>query len=347
MMNFGDMFGMLDSVPNDYDFGNNNSNGSCTSMMPVEFPYVDGGYKPETTTGGSIIDNWTDAFNGFKTRPVLYNVDGYISPYSSNNWGGTSNLLKYIDDDSRLPAVDQKIDPNKIFTAEINSLRALSADQQRIVKLFEKRLSESLNEKGKVGLTEEDIEAMSALTAARGAITAITKEQVGIRKNIADIRLKQQQNRDAAAGGGAGNGNSSGSMKGMGAMEIGRSILDSVFDAPGIRYDMTNNGGGGITPYQQQVANNYAPADVSKAASVLDALVPSVGGNVAYESAEPTTYVVVGDTDDDIEFVTYGSDGSIIPDYPVPDARIDNIDRDAKKATDQYLVSYPVKFRGE
>ena len=33
------------------------------------------------------------------------------------------------------------------------------------------------------------------------------------------------------------------------------------------------------------------------------------------------TYVVVGDSDDDVDFVTYGADGNVIPDYPVPDAK--------------------------
>ena len=66
--------------------------------------------------------SWEEAFTGFKTHPVLYNMDGFISPYSSNNWGGTSNILSYLDDQSRLPALDNKVDPNKIFTAEVNGV---------------------------------------------------------------------------------------------------------------------------------------------------------------------------------------------------------------------------------
>ncbi len=320
-MKMTEMFGLLDSVESE-----------PTTLGP-ELNYT-AGYQPPTTPSGSPFDDWSETFAGFKTRPMLYNIDGYISPYSSNNWGGTSSILQYIDDDSRLPAFEQKIDPNRIFTAETNALRIQAADQQRVVKLFEKKFFEGLNEKGKVGLTEEDIEAMSALTAARGAITAINKEQINIRKNIAELKIKLQQNKNAAT---ATTTNAGGSMKGVGAMEVGRSILDSIFDAPGIQFNSPQ--------YQQQVAASYAETDLNKASAVLDALVPTSNSTVSFESAEPKTYVVVGDTDDDIEFVTYGADGNIIPDYPTPDSKIDFIDREAKIATDQYLVPYPIKFK--
>src|SRR5574344_1971293 len=71
--------------------------------------------------------NWEEAFTGFKTHPVLYNMDGYISPYASGNWGSVSNILKTLDDTSRLPALSDRIDPNKIFTSDISALRVLAA----------------------------------------------------------------------------------------------------------------------------------------------------------------------------------------------------------------------------
>jgi hypothetical protein len=218
-MNYGKMFDMLDSIPSP---GNNNQYPGMNTPTPYEPTFYD---QPPVTS-------WEDAFTGFKTRPVLYNMDGWISPYASNNWGGTSNILQYIDDQSRLPTVEQKIDPNKIFSSELNGLRALAADQQKVVKMFERKLMENLTEKGKIGLTEEDIEAMSALTAARSAITSISKEQVAIKKNIADIRIKQAQNNGPVAGGQNGPVD-----KPFASMDIGRSILDSIFDAPTSSFD--------------------------------------------------------------------------------------------------------------
>lgn len=271
--------------------------------------------------------SWEEAFSGFKTHPVLYNMDGYISPYSSNNWGGTSNILSYLDDQSRLPALDNKVDPNKIFTAEVNSLRTLEADQTKALKLFEKKFYESLGERGKMGLTEEDIEAMAAITAARNAIAGMAKERVNIKKNIADIRIKQnQQAPGSAPNPNAPLGSSSNSM------DIGRSILDNIFDSPtSTMTPMTNI--------------DYNPTNVGDAGRVLDSLVPNVNNNLGFESMEPTTYVVVGETDDDVEFVTYDKDGNILSDFKNPDANIVTIDRDARKATDQYMVEYQLKFK--
>ena len=312
-MNYGKMFDMLDSIPSP---GNNNQYPGMNTPTPYEPTFYD---QPPVTS-------WEDAFTGFKTRPVLYNMDGWISPYASNNWGGTSNILQYIDDQSRLPTVEQKIDPNKIFSSELNGLRALAADQQKVVKMFERKLMENLTEKGKIGLTEEDIEAMSALTAARSAITSISKEQVAIKKNIADIRIKQAQNNGPVAGGQNGPVD-----KPFASMDIGRSILDSIFDAPT------------SSPSIPTTNVEYSAATAGDAGRVLDSLVPTAGDRVSYESAEPTTYVVVGDTDDDVEFATYSATGDLIPDFPHPDAKITSIDREAHKAVDQYLVEYPIK----
>ena len=137
-MSFAGLFGMLDSSPSfqqqqQQETGNI---GYDPFTQPPEPQYQD---QPSMS--------WEEAFSNFKTHPVLYNMDGFISPYSSNNWGGGSKILQYIDDQSRLPALENKVDPNKIFTAEINGLRALEADQQKTLKLFEKKFYEALSEK--------------------------------------------------------------------------------------------------------------------------------------------------------------------------------------------------------
>lgn len=266
--------------------------------------------------------NWEDTFKGFKSSPVLYNMDGYISPYASQNWGGTSTILQYIDEDAKLGSINNKIDPNRIFSSEITRLRTLAADQQKITKLFEKRLMESLNEKGKIGLTEEDVEAMSALTSARSAIASISKEQANIKKSIADMRIKQSQS----------NGNEGGSMdkyNSTSSMDIGRSILDNIFDAPST----------------STIPISYNATNVNDASKVIDNLIPNVNSNIRHENSEPTTYVMLGETDDDVEYATYSSDGNLIPDFNNPTGRITNIDRDSKTAVNEFLEQFPIKFR--
>lgn len=326
-MNYEAMFNTL--------YANTNPNddiGVCNDSMKEVVNNVQPQYRDQF----SSPSDWVDTFTSYKTSPVLYNLDGYISPYASNNWGGTSKILQYIDDSSRLPAFENKIDPNKIFSSEINALRALAADQQKITKLFEKRLMESLTERGKVGLTEEDVEAMSALTSARGTIANINKEQVAIKKNITDIRIKQSQAAATANGGGSGS-NDAGVGRGTSVNDIGRSMLDNIFMATGTP----------VVPSQTVV--DYSPTDAGAAGAVLDAIVaPPSDVQLKNELNEPVTYAVVGDSDTDIEFVTYGSDGNIIPDYPHPDiSDVSRVDRDGGNVYDTTLMSYKIKNKNE
>lgn len=321
-MNFANMFEMLgDAQPMD-GFSNEVSQ------------------QAEPTYTMTASSNWCDEFTGLKSSPQLYNLNGYISPYASNNWGASSECLKsMIDDGSRLPVLNEsKIDPNRIFNSDISSLKTLAADQQRITKMFEKKLIEGLTEKGKVGLTEVDIEALQALTTARSAITSINKEQVNIKKNIADIKIKQNQQvrqfeQSSIPSESRGNNASS--------YDIGRSILDSIFDAPSsssTAQTVTN-----VDP------NTFETRTPDTASTVIDNIIANTDGvdvYTKYESSTPTTYVVMhrNGSDDDYEFETYADSGEIISDYPKPNTKITSVDKDAGTCIDDLLIQYPIKF---
>jgi hypothetical protein len=286
-----------------------------------------------------INDQVQTQYQGYQTRPVLYNMDGWISPYASNNWNSSSEIMVALTDESRLPPFENKMDRNKIFSSDIIALRALAADQQKIVKLFERRLMESLKDKNKMGLTEEDVLAMQALTAARSAVTNIQKEQSSIKKNIAEIRIKQQQAQNNIN---KMNGTVGGEMAPTptSTMGLGRSMLDAIFDASGIQVD-TN-------PANIPNADSIQAVDLDSASRLLDDITNvDVDDHIKYEHLNPTTYVLVGDTDDDIEFATYAENGSLITDYPNPTTTITELDREARTAQDSVMNRYPVKFKNE
>lgn len=275
-----------------------------------------------------------DRYDTYVERPRYNaNMDGWLSPYASAHWGGTSDIMSALSNGAELGPLVEKIDPNKIFTADIAALRTLAADQQKIIKVFERKLLESLTDKGKFGLTEDDVAAMQALTSARAAVTAISKEQVGIKKNIAELKLKQQQ----AAGGGGPTVTTTGRTS---AVDVGRSIMDNIFDS------VTT-----IIPTQAQenVVANYPSAELDQAAAVLDDIVSmdDVAPVTKYEAENPTTYVVVGESDTDVEFVTKNSSGEIILDYPNPDSKITNVNRESKVAQDELMKTYPIIFKNE
>ena len=169
--------------------------------------------------------------------------------------------------------------------------------------------------------------ALQALTAARNAITAIDKEQVNIRKNIADLKIKQQTAGTRAVSS-AGTGESI-DKNSMSSTDVGRSILDSIFETHG-------------TVINTSAPTEYTSTSVDNAAALLDDI---VSGPVSseYESMGAKTYVVVGDNSNDASFATFDSNGSEIKDYPNVNAKITRVDLEAGIAEDEYLRTYPIK----
>jgi hypothetical protein len=178
---------------------------------------------------------------------------------------------------------------------------------------------------------------MQALTSARSAITAINKEQIGIKKNIAELKIKQQQQSGQST-----NPNQMPAGRPSNPFEMGRSIMDTIFD---------------MNPSQTQVdaataSTNFPAVNPDQASAVLDDIIgdaQAINPSVQFEKDNPTTYVLLGDTDDDYEFITYSASGDILPDYPKPETKIVDVVRNGKNstATDDLMQTYQVKFKSE
>ena len=273
-----------------------------------------------------------EEYNNFQTQPMLYPNMATItcSPYVEDNWGNAAGILSTFNEEITFPQRDDKIDPNKIYTSDIAALRSLAADHIRLKKIFEKRLSESLRDKDKFGLNENDILGMQALNQATSTITAINKEQIQIKKNIADIRLKQQQNRAQANNNGQSTNGENGQY--VNSSMIGRQIMDDIFNMPTSPVDMPEY--------------NAPQMDIDQAASILDSVVP-VSENVQYETMHPTTYAVIDELGNPVGFETYDDTGNLIPSYPNPTSNIIDIDRDSMVAEDDLKRKFPVKYYNE
>lgn len=314
------MFTMLADIPHDFNNVNYNDIG------PQSMPYVQNFYDNSPMQMG-----FADLFTEYKSTPVLYNMDGFISPFSSQLWGGTSNMIKLANRDERIGNNIDKVDPNKIFSSEMNGLRALASDQQKIIKMVEKKLMESLADQRKTGLTESDIDALSALSTARSTIATITKEQSNIKKNITDIRLKQYQiagnkrlNEQQSIGGEQ--QTTTMSPRGMSPTQL----LDDLFKSTASANTVN--------------AVDYSPQSNTNPAELIDSLVSSTSDHLRYESEEPTTYVIVdNDNGGRTSYATYTKDGRLLEDYPNPEEPIKEIDYDAGIAISTLDVRYPIK----
>lgn len=276
---------------------------------------------------------WLDRYATFSARPKFNpNMDGYISPYVGGHWGATSEIMQSIAAGAELGPLQEKLDPNRIFTSELAALKTLAADQIKVKKVFERKLMEILNDKGKYGLTEDDIAAMQALTSAASAIAAIDKEQIAVKKAIAELKIKQMQS------GVPTQGPQTTTVRGSSAFDVGRSIMDDIFKVTATQ------------PSTSTVVNaNFPDVDVEQAAAVLDNITNTgVPDSVlSYEADKPKIAVVVGDRDESAKFVAYNNTGDVLEDYPLPDTKISTIDRDAKKAVDDLLQEYPVIYVSE
>lgn len=272
---------------------------------------------------------FANEFSAYKAEPNLYpHATQWVSPYASDNWGGVTGIIASFDESQRSAGaiIENKIDPNKIYTAELAALRAAAADQVRITKLFEKKLMEGLKDKDKFGLNENDIMAMQSLTAARSATTSITKEMIGIKKNISELRLKQQQQMQIRGQQVSPDGSPSPQQQ----LDSGHSVLDDIFDKlpAGVSIDYS----GYDAPTE---------SDLDRASQMLDDVVPKSQESM-YEAQNPTTYVQIGDTDDDLEFVTYSESGELLENYPNPTTNIIELDKQTGLAKDDTLRTYPI-----
>ena len=275
---------------------------------------------------------WEEAWKGFKSRPILYNIEGYMSPYTSDNWTKTNVMLADMDDRLRIPIVEDRIDPNRILNAELNSLNVLAADQAKTLKMFERRFNESITEKGKYGLTEEDIEAMAAITSARAAIVSITKERSAIKKNMAELKIKQAANSGAVAASNAPQAGKPGDNTDFGLL-----MLDNIFKTPDAPVP-------GSIP---TTSVGYTQTTGVGAADIIDAVVPEVAEGVRNEANGITIYAVAdNNTSDDFVFEAYDKNGVYVPDVSIaPDLKVVQVNRESDEVIDNRNQVVPIKYR--
>ena len=272
------------------------------------------------------ISGWEGMYNTLKMEPTYYRINHYMMPYTSSHWESGSPMLRTMNDEGYLPPLSDRVDPNKIFNSDINALRALAADQAKILKVFEKKALESLTDKNKFGVTEEDIESMQAITAARNSIVAINEKQINVKKHIADLKIKQQ---NSSVGGPVG-----GIDAKSGPTSFGTEVLDSLFAA-------------NARPMETLAPSEYSTANVDDASALLDSLVgPSTA--VMNERAGVETFVVVGETTNDAKFVQYDGNGNVVTNpAELPNAKIDSIDIQADDAIDEFGRHYHIKKLGD
>ena len=261
--------------------------------------------------------------------PALYTNPRSYEPYQSMYFGSSIGVVNAVEDPSFIPVQDRRVDPNKIFSSDIQAAKTVTAEQTKMKNLFGKRLQESLTEKGKVGLTEEDVLAMQAYTAANNAIVSSINQQVNTKKVIAELRIKQQQQNNATASV-ANTNTDAGNKYGASTMDIGRSMMDSLFEAASRYPDAVNS----------PVNYNAPTIDPD---SIDSEFLPSTSEQIEFESSGIRTAVVIrGGREETAEYVHIRDDNTIIDDGFVSTNLIDKIEPTQHIAFDKMGRSYPL-----
>lgn len=269
------------------------------------------------------ISGWQGMYDALKTDPTYYRLNNYLTPYTSFHWESGAPMLRTLNDESLLPMYNEKVDPNKIFNSDIAALRTLAADQAKMLRVFEKKAMESLTDKNKFGLTEEDIESMQAITAARNAIVAINEKQINVKKHIADLKIKQQ------AAGGSISGIDGGDSKSSGGFH-GTEVLDSIYAVA-------------AKPIASEAPADYMPANIDQASSLLDSIV-GVNPEIEKEKNGIVTKVIVGETTNDIKLADF-KDNEMVSEPIEPTFKID-VDLQSGNARDEFNRPYVIYRQG-
>lgn len=282
-------------------------------------------YVEPNPSGSTQCPSWEGNYETLRTQPTYYRLNQYMSPYISSHWESSSPVMRTMNDMSLLPPLSDKIDPNKIFNSDITALNATAADQLRTLKAFEKKFMESINDKNKFGLTEDDVAAFQAITAARNAITSINKEKIAVKKNIADIKIKQQQNQSNAAG------QNHNDAVGSTLAPTGTSVLDSIFKS------LSSN-----DTIPTQAPADYIPASVDSAEALIDEI-SNPNLQIEREQSGIHPAVIVRDNVNDAYFANVDSNNNIVEDQSaLPDVPITNVDLMNSKANDELGRRYDV-----
>ena len=256
------------------------------------------------------------------SKTHYFNTNRFIEPYSSRYFGSSIMAVQACEDLSLVPVNDLRIDPNKIFSADIQAMKSLAADQYKLKKVFEKKFMEVMNDKNKYGLTEDDIAAMQALTAANTSIGNYTKEIVNFKKVATELKIKAQQATMEKNGG----PNVGGSMsRPIDNASTAKTLMDNIF--------------GAATSLPDEI--DYDAPDVDPVA--LGSILPETNDNTKFESRGIQTYAVVGESGkpEDCKFVAIDKDNNIMGDVDLPNiADIKSIDPVTKTVTMNNEMEY-------
>jgi hypothetical protein len=215
------------------------------------------------------------------------------------------------------------VDYKKEFAPESALYKNLLIDQTKFVQDLQNEYNNIKSVKGtNRGVNKQISELVENITSARSLAMQLVDKQVGIKKQVADLSLKQKKE----FGSGAGIGDN--------MSDFGSNYLKQIISSRGL---LTGGGDGDVT------ISDYDDDEISLSLSesVDDDANSESNRYLKYENQNVSVYVVIINDDfENYEFVAKNEDGEVLSDYPLPYKTPISVNKSTNIATDSYGKKY-------
>lgn len=250
--------------------------------------------------------------------------------YVLSNWSPSADAIRDVLDEMNEIRHPEKVDANSLFRQESAAFKSLATEQKKVVDVFKKRLLENLLDKNKTMLTEDDVIAMQAYITACNSLAGLTKEQVGIKKNIAELKIKQYMNGIKASSSTNGSSTSAGSLS---TNDIGLNILNNIMNMPSTSTSIDYN--------DDSYTTSKTPDEMI--AEAVDE--GEISDYILNEQAGITTYVVTTKTGSNPYYAYFDKNGNELPNRPNIASQIEKIDLGTNDAENSIGEHYQIKIK--
>lgn len=217
---------------------------------------------------------------------------------------------------------DDLVDYKKEFAPEAALYKNLLIDQTKFTQDLQNEYNSIKAVKGaNRGVNKQISELVENITAARSLAMQLVDKQVNVKKQIADLNIKQKKEFG------------SGSLNTDNMGEFGSSYLKQLISNRDVFTG--NNGDLTISDYDDDEIS------LSLKESVDDDENSESNKYLKYENQNVTVYVVIINDDiENYEFIAKNEDGEVLDDYPLPYKTAINVNKSTNIATDTYGKKY-------
>lgn len=327
-----DLLSQLDEINQD-DYVPSGITTSASSFLPsslLKDPPEKKKKEDEDKFDDDIKDNWFDDWVAFdlgaskkKKKKQKFDLFGTLDDKGKKK--------KKKSKDGKTELVDYK----KEFEPEVALYKNLLMEQTKFTESLQKSYDSMMSAKGSArGVTKQATDLVANINTARQLSMQLVKENVNIKKIIADLNIKQQKEFGT------------GSTEGENMSDFANTYIKKMLDS---RHEFA---GGDDDPIVEEYTEDeiYDQLDLQMASTEQEFADGEEASDfttkyLEYENRNVEIYVIVNDGDmENYEFEARDENGIIIDDYPMPMHTQLSFNRSTNIAIDTLGQKYPLEW---